>query len=955
MKTNYKMNKIKTHKLWGRVWSFVGFSVMAGTLSAQSPLPDSLQHNDIQPVESHLLAIPPTEQVGAVSSVSGSELYKTPTANLSNTLYGLLPGLTVIQGSGEPGYDGASLYIRGMGSYNGGSYAIFVDGFQTTWAYFQYLSATEIETVSVLKDAVSLASLGMKGANGALWVTTKRGNQQKPTVRVQTRTGFQKPIHLNKPLDSYGYATLYNEAYSNDNGRVWSPVYDAADLQSYQNRSGINVDWYDEVLRSQTPFTTTDVQFTGGNEIVRYFVTTGYMNSNGMYDVPNDDTHSNARLQQFNLRANVDFNAFDIVEGKIDMGGRTEDRRFPNYTGNDLWQNLATYPNNIYPVKNPNGSWTGTLNYPDNPVASIHAKGYNSTHDRTIQANFALKEKLDFIQKGLYLRQAISFSTWSRGSYDVTRNYARYIGTVRQTPDVDTDYSIDDDWGTNQWSYNHWLVEAGYEASFGANKLHAVVNFHQSTFKNDANTNNIAGINTEYANQHLSARVHYSHNDKYLADLALSYSGSDNYAPGNRFGFYPAIGLGWLLHKEDFLSELTYINFFKVRASAGLSGYDGDVGSRRYLYQRYYSGLGSYPTGNGDPTWRQGQGELYTPNRQIFAEKSLKYNLGIDLTLFRGLDISIDAFMDKRSGIPTTDNSLSAVFGATPPIGNIGKVDNKGGELSVQYRGKSNEFGYRVGAMASYAINRIKHMAEVTPATPNIAQTGRAIGTRFGYDAIGFYDVTDFDGAGQLLSSIATPSFGAVQPGDVRYRDVNQDGLIDERDMIKIGKPWLPSLTYAFTLGFDFKGFDLSILAQGAGGHSIDLLEASDQILAFNNFGNAYDIANKRWAYYPSEGIDTRNTATYPRLSTVYNLNNYQSSSLWVKSANFLRIRNIELGYRLPASLLDRIKIRDARIYVSGVNLFTFSKLTDEYGLDPETLTGYPGLKSYNVGLTFSF
>jgi TonB-dependent SusC/RagA subfamily outer membrane receptor len=313
MKTNYKMNKIKTHKLWGRVWSFVGFSVMAGTLSAQSPLPDSLQHNDIQPVESHLLAIPPTEQVGAVSSVSGSELYKTPTANLSNTLYGLLPGLTVIQGSGEPGYDGASLYIRGMGSYNGGSYAIFVDGFQTTWAYFQYLSATEIETVSVLKDAVSLASLGMKGANGALWVTTKRGNQQKPTVRVQTRTGFQKPIHLNKPLDSYGYATLYNEAYSNDNGRVWSPVYDAADLQSYQNRSGINVDWYDEVLRSQTPFTTTDVQFTGGNEIVRYFVTTGYMNSNGMYDVPNDDTHSNARLQQFNLRANVDFNAFDIV------------------------------------------------------------------------------------------------------------------------------------------------------------------------------------------------------------------------------------------------------------------------------------------------------------------------------------------------------------------------------------------------------------------------------------------------------------------------------------------------------------------------------------------------------------------------------------------------------------------------------------------------------------------
>lgn len=955
MQTNYTMNKKKTHKLWSRACFFVGFSAIAGMLSAQSPLADSLSHNDIQQVESHLLAIPLNEQIGAVSSVSGSELYKTPTANLSNTLYGLLPGLTVIQGSGEPGYDGASLYIRGMGSYNGGSYAIFVDGFQTTWAYFQYLSATEIETVSVLKDAVSLASLGMKGANGAIWVTTKRGKQQKPTVRVQTRTGFQSPIHINKPLDSYGYATLYNEAYSNDNGRVWTPVYDAADLQSYLNRSGTNVDWYDEVLKSQTPFTTTDVQFTGGNEIVRYFVTTGYMNSNGLYDVPNDDTHSNARLQQFNLRANVDFNAFDIVEGKIDMGGRTEDRRFPNYTGSNLWYNLASYPSNIYPVKNPNGSWTGTLNYPDNPVASIHARGYNSTHDRTIQANFALKERLDFIQKGLYLRQAISFSTWSRGSYDVTRNYARYIGTVRQTPDVDTDYNISDDWGTNQWSYNHWFVEGGYETSFGANNLHAVLNFHQSTFKNDANSNGSAGINTVYANQHLSAQVHYSYDNKYLADLSMAYSGSDNFAPGNRFGFYPAIGLGWLLHKEDFLSEHAYIDFFKVRASAGLSGYDGDVGSRRYLYQRYYGGLGGYPTGNGEPIWRQGQGELYTPNRQIFAEKSLKYNLGIDLSLFKGLDISIDAFVDNRTAIPTVDNSLSALFGTTPPISNIGKVNNKGGEFTIQYRGKFNEFGYRAGAMASYAVNRIEYMAEVTPATPNIAQTGRAIGTRFGYDAIGFYDISDFDNSGQLLSSIAIPSFGTVQPGDVRYRDINQDSFIDERDKIEIGKPWLPSLTYAFNLGFDFKGFDLSILAQGVGGRSIDLLDASSQVLAFNNFGNAYAFANNRWAYYPSEGIDTRSTATYPRLSTAYNLNNYQSSSLWIKSADFLRIRNIELGYQLPSSLLNRVKINDARIYVSGVNLFTFSKLTDEYGLDPETLSGYSGLKSYNVGLTFSF
>lgn len=956
MQLNNTMSKIRIHTLWRSACFIAGFSAFAGALSAQTIAQDSLQCKDSAVVETHLLNIPRMAYTGAVSSVSGNRLYKTPVANLSNTLYGLLPGLSVMQGSGEPGYDEASLAIRGTGSYSGGSYTIFVDGFQTTWAYFQYLSPTEIATVSVLKDAVSLASLGMKGANGAIWVTTRRGSKTTPTVRVQSRTGFQSPVHINKPLDAYGYATLYNEANSNDKGRIWTPVYDEADLQSYQNRSGTNVDWYDEVLKDKTPFTTTDASFMGGNDIVRYFVTTGYMSSNGLYDIKNDDTHSNARLRQFNLRANVDFNAFNIFEGKIDMGGRTEDRRYPNRNGGLLWQELATYPANVYPVKNPDGSWTGTLTHPNNPVATLNALGYNSTHDRTLQANFSLKEKLDFIQKGLYLRQAISFSTWSRGSYDVTRNYARYIGNILQTTDVDTDWEITDDFGTAQWSYNHWFAEAGYETAFGSNAIQAVLNFQQSVFRNDANSNAAGGINTVYANQNLSARLHYSHNDKYFADLAVAYSGSDNFAPGNRFGLYPAIGLGWLLHKEDFLKDNASIHFFKLRASAGLSGYDGDVGSQRYMYKLYYGSTGrTYPTGNGTPTIRTGLGELYTPNPDIFAEQSLKYNLGIDLGLFKGWDISIDGFVDNRSGIVTADNSLSALFGTTPPLANIGKVNSKGGELTVQYQGKNNAWGYRIGAMASYAVNRIKYMAEVLPPTPEIARTGRAIGTQFGYEAIGFYDVTDFDSRGQLVSGIALPSFGTVQPGDVRYRDVNQDGLIDDRDQAVIGKPWLPKLTYAFNLGFDYKGFDLYILAQGVQGRDITLLNAPNQVLAFNGFGNVYNIANGRWAYYPDQGIDTRSSATYPRLSTEYNNNNYQPSSLWIRSANFLRLRNVELGYRLPASLLKRARIKDMRIYVSGANLFTISNLLNEYGLDPETMQGYPGLKSLNIGLTFSF
>ncbi len=906
-------------------------------------------------VATHLQTIPVQTNVAAVSTVSGATLYKTPVANLSNTLYGLLPGLTVLQGTGEPGYDAASLAIRGLASYNESDYAIFVDGFQSNFSYFQYLSASEIESISVLKDAAALATLGMKGANGALWVTTKRGRIGKPAVTLQARTGFQRPIHINRPLDAYGYASLYNEAYSNDNGRVWQPVYSQADLDAYRSGAGTDVSWHDEVLKEQTPFTTMDASFRGGNDIMRYFVLAGYMKSNGLYDVKNDDTHSNAGLEQYNIRANVDFNAFGIFEGKIDMGGRTEGRRFPNYTGAALWNNLATYPANVYPVQNPNGTWTGTAIHPDNPVASIQTTGYHSTHDRTLQANFSLKEKLDFITPGLYLSQAVSFSTWTRGSYGVTRNYARFLNNQRQTADEDTNFGISDDFGTNQWNHRQWYAEAGYAKEIGAHRIQAVTNYLESTYCIDANNNGLAGINTTYANRHLSAKFHYSYAGRYVAELSGAYSGSDNYAPGNRFGLYPAIGLGWVISNEGFLRGNDRLSLLKIRASAGLSGYDGPIGDQRYRYQRYYAYFNGYPTGNGDPTYNGGMGLAYTPNSQIFAEQSLKYNMGVDAELFRILQFSVDVFVDKRSGIVSPDNSLLAVLGVAPPLRNIGKVTNKGFEATLAYQGAIGQLNYQLQAMAGYATNKIDYMAEIQQPTPGLVRTGRAIWVPYGYQAMGFYDVTDFDANGSLVAGLPVPAFGDVQPGDVRYADRNDDGVVNDLDLAPIGRSFMPTLNYTATVLLGFKGVDLRVLAQGFGGRDISLLESASQTVAFANFGNAHAIANDRWAYFPDQGIDTRAVATYPRLSTVYNNNNYQASSLWIRSANAFRIRNIELGYEIPASALRSVKLDKARVYVNGVNLFTFSSLLETYGLDPETLAGYPALKSFNLGFTVNF
>lgn len=901
-----------------------------------------------------LIQVSKAASTAAVSAVSGDALYKTPVPNLSNTLYGLLPGLTVTQGSGQPGYDAATLRIRGIGTYNDQDCIIYVDGFETNFSYLQYLSPDEIESVAILKDAAALAPFGMKGANGVLWVTTRQGHIGKPRVQLKMRTGLQQPIHINKPLGSYDYARLYNEAVSNDNGRVWSPAYSDAQLQAYQSGTGTNVDWYDEVLKKQAPFSTIDATFSGGDTTATYFVMLGYMNDQGLYNVPTDDIHSNASLHGYTVRTNLDFHVFKIFEGKVNIGGRIEDRKYPNYDGATLWNDLATYPSNIYPVKNKDGTWTGTSTFPNNPLASVNALGYTSTHDRTLQANFNLKETLDFITEGLYLNEAVSFNTWTRGSYNVTRDYARLIDTIQQTTDKNTNPSIYDDHGTNQWYWQQFSGTIGYHRRFGLHDLSGAINYLQYTYNVDANQNGAAGINTDYGFQNIGGKLHYMYNDRYIAELGFAYSGSDNYAKGNRWGFYPALSAAWILSREPFLQDNAHIDFLKLRASIGKSGYD-EFQDGRYLYQLYYANSGSYPTGTGSLTWHNGLKQAYVPNPDIFAEQSMKYDVGIDAGLFDKLNVTLDAFMDKRSGIITPDNSLMAVFGTTPPYENIGKVTNKGFEASLDFSDHAGRFAYHIGGMAAYNSNRIDYMAEIPPVSLLAAQTGRPVSSVFGYVADGFYDVSDFNADGSLKAGLPVPGFGAIQPGDIRYVDQNGDHKIDEADLVKIGKTYFPQLTYSFNAGAAYGGFDLQLLLQGAAGRTVNLLDAGTQVIPFVNNSTAYALAEERWAYYPDQDIDTRSSAKYPRLTAVANNNNYINSTFWMRNGHFLRLRNVEIGYTIPSRLTRKIAISTARVFVSGINLVTWSPLLKNDHIDPETLTGYPALKSYNAGISVDF
>lgn len=883
----------------------------------------------------------------AVSSVTGDKI-SIPSPNINNMLFGRIPGLYVSQANGEPGYDAASLNIRGVATYNNTALAVFVDGYQTNMAYFQFLSPSEIESIEIMKDAAALAPFGMRAANGAIWVTTKRGAAGRTRVAFNARTGIQQPINIQRPLGKNDYARLYNEAYSNDNGYVWNPYYSESQIAGMPD-----VDWYGEVLRKSTPYTDADVSISGGDGTVRYFVLFGYMGQRGLYNVPTNDTLANSGINRYNIRTNLDINLFNFLEAKIDVGGRIEDRRYPNRSAGNLWSELASYPTSVYPVRNEDGTWTGTPVYNFNPVASINALGRTSTHDRTLQANFELKERLDFLLKGLYLSQAMSLSSWTRDGARNTRDYSRWLNGVKQTTNNDSPYSRDEDNGQNQWTWQHFKGTVGYDHAFGPHKISASTGLLYNIYKTDQSQNGSAGIQTTYHHMTVNGAFNYIYDDRYVATLPFSIDGSDNYAAGNRWGFYPALALGWVVSKEKFMSGAGAVNLLKLRASAGLNGWD-PMGTTRYLYMGYYGGRGGLNTGTNSFSWRGGTALTRFPNPDLFAEQSLKYDVGVDLHIWNKLQLAVDLFLEKRSGIVTQDWMIPGTSGVdNPPYRNVGKMTNKGFEAQLTWTDRIGDFGYSISGMASYNSNTIDYRAEVVTIQAT-ATTGKRSGAMMGYVADGFYDIADFDANGNLKENLPTPTFGAVGPGDIKYRDMNGDDVIDENDESMIGGSFLPKMQYSFSLAASYKGFDLFALFQGATGRDVSLNNYS-QGLAFLDNGNVYKIAEGRWAYYPEADVDTRATATYPRLSLQNNSNNYRQSTLWKRNGDFLRLRNVELGYTFSQQGLGRAGISKIRVYLCGVNLLTFSDLLRDYDIDPEVLSGHTALKSYNIGLNITF
>ena len=912
----------------------------------------------------------------AVTGISGGRLAKTPTTNITSAMFGYGTGYYLQEGSGEPGDNAAWLKIRGLGTFNSSdNYTVFVDGFQTDMSYAQRLLPAEIENVYILKDGAALATFGMKGANGVLWIETRNGEQGKPKIDLNFRQGFQSPLIISRPLSSAGYAMYYNEAYSNDaGGKIWTPYYSDEQIAMYRSGNGVDVDWYDEVLKDNpSPYTSVDLSFSGGSRNMKFFAVLGYMNNSGFLDNKKDKNSrfSNTTYQQYTLRTNFEVSFLKIFEAYIGVGGYVADRMAPNYDMATLFGNLEKYPANIYnPYDsdeiNPDGSrrWSGTAVHPDNPLASIRGLGTKSSRDRSVQANFRLKEKLDFITDGLYLEEAVSFSNWIRGSKTVSRDYTRWQNGVEQTSNRDASYTINDDYGTNMWKWVQLRAQLGYDRTFGRHSVTGAVKYEQYSRMVDADMNQYGfpgyledNLQMNYAYQNIAGRFRYSYDSRYVAELGFAYSGSDNYMKGNRFALYPSVSASWIVSNENFLKNSAAVNLLKIRASWGQSGYDYSSYGR-YLYDVTWTTDGGYPVGgldNSEPGWINALTPSYLANQGITSERNTMYNVGIDARFFDALDVNIDAFLNDRTGIVVQDQTYSSTVGLEAPFVNSGKTVTRGLELNLGYGQKIGDVGLYLGVMGTWITDRVDFNGEIPSASPTADPIGRKIWTYFGYEADGFYTEDDFDADGNLVEGLPVPSFGHVQPGDVKYRDLHQDGVINERDKTKIGNRNFPDLVYSILGSIEYKGFDFSFVLQGTGGSDVNLLDARSKFVPFENYSTVYGYADKSWAYYPDAGIDRRAGAEFPRLSTEVNSNNYQPSSLWIRNGSYLKLRNVELGYTLPEKWLDKIRMRDLRIYVNAVNLFTISGLYSRYDLDPERLSGYPAVKSVNVGLTLGF
>ena len=904
---------------------------------------------------------------GSISSVNTDELLKVPTASIGNMLSGVLSGVSSIQSSGQPGGDDPDVFIRGISTLNtmNAKPLYLVDGVERS--FFQ-IDPNEVENITILKDASSTAVFGVRGANGVIIVTTKRGKEGKAKINASFSYGIQTPTRMPEFVNSYDYATFLNEAYTND-GK--DPKFTPEAVEAFRTHSNPiiypDTDWMELLIKSSAPQTQGNVNISGGTERVRYFISMGMLDQKGFFK--NHDTRydANFNFNRYNYRANLDIDFTKTTLVAINMGGRVEKRNFPR-SGDDINQLFRR----IYwatPFSGPgivDGKWIkGNSQYLpvglSDGLGNIYGRGYGSKTTNVVNLDLALTQKLDFVTKGLQFKIKVAYNS----GYDHTKERATSIESYQPWYRKDVTwmehpagsdpnevvYIQDGEAGLISYAESFgksrdWYAEASFDwkRDFGLHHLSALALYNQSkTYYPDSD---YPGIPRGYVG--LVGRVTYDYDNKYLIEGNVGYNGSENFAPGNRYGFFPAVSGGWVLTQEEFLKDNPVVNFLKIRASYGIVGNDryhpygtGFMDRFLYLPNSYFIGSG-YQFGTGT-SWSPGAYEKSFGNSGLSWEKSAKQNYGIDFSLFnQKLSGSIDYFYEKRTDILAKASTDPIIHAMSLPVLNLGIVSNKGVELNLKWNHKINSFRYWTNLNVSYAKNKIVYQDEVPSEYTYTLKTGHPVGQPFGLKVRGFY----YEG----MEDVADHSY-VLKEGDVVYEDLNHDGKIDDNDKTAIGYPSYPLLNAGLTLGFEYKGFDFSMLWVGATKTSRVLEETFRKPL-----GETYDRSLMSHQFTDRWTPETAATAKLPRATIDGVKNNYRDSELWVKDASYLRLKNIEIGYNFRLPFMPKIGMEKMRVFMTGYNLLTFDKLKIS---DPESMSSgvpqYPVMRVINFGLNVSF
>lgn len=907
--------------------------------------------------------------VGSISSISPELLQKSPSRSLSNNLAGMVSGVIAVQRSGNPWFNNSDFWIRGISTFNStATPLVLVDGIERS---LHDLDPEEIASFSVLKDAAASAVYGVRGANGVIMINTKRGSIGKPQVNFRIEQSVNAPIKIPDYVGSVKYLELMNEMYL-DSGRA--PFVDEATLLNYKYQTDPelypDVDWWDVVSKDYSKGTKANLSVNGGNDFLRYSMVLGYFHEDGITEVdPNQEWDSSLKVDRYTVRTNVDVNLTSTTLLRVNLGGLLQTKNAP--PGNDetnfgIFFQAMRIPPYLHPPIYSDGSIPRVF-AKENPYAWATQRGYERINNSKIESLTALEQDLKFVTPGLSAKLTFSFDKFSSNWVTRSKNPDYYIPAtardengnlilnIQANGEQFLGHTTDASWG-DQSVYLEGMF--AYDRTFSSvHAINAMVLYNQRSYDN--------GSAQPFRTQGFAGRLSYSYDRKYVAEFNFGYNGSENFAKGKRYGFFPAVAAGWVVSQESFMEPLKpVVSNLKIRGSWGEAGNseigrnpDGSV-RRRFAYLATIADLGAVHWGSASPfVYRLGraEGEIGIPD--LTWETSAKSNIGMDIGLWNNaISYTVDVFMEKRRDIFLERTNLPGSAGfIRAPWANFGKVENRGIDMSLNANKQINDDWF-VSVMANYTYARNKITEQDEPLGKlgtYRAQTGKPIGQIFGLIAEGLFTEDDFVN-GTLKDGIPVQNYSEVtnlRPGDIKYRDMDNSGSIDVNDQTAIGGTVVPEIIYGFGATVKYKAVDFGFFFQGAG-KAYRLLGGENWLPgSVQGAGNIWYNVDDRWTpENPSQNV------FWPRLGDMTVSNNTQASTWWLQDMSFLRLKNVELGYTFPNKWTTKIGIRDCRIFVRGTNVLTFSKFK-MWDPELETTDGlrYPQMQTFSIGLNVNF